>query len=105
MNEQSATISRTKKVLNPHSEENISQTYLDSAGKELRSPAFELLGSWAVHIYQCELTRQIEVKIQQRLPHDADQFGNYRGVTEQMVNLSLEECRKTLMDTFRKKKK
>ena len=104
MSNNPVNIDRTVKKLTPHSEENLAQTYLKMAGDELRGASFELLGSWGVHVYQSPITRELEFKVQTRLPFDTDDSGTLVGVTEQMALVSFEEAKKTLQALYRKNK-
>lgn len=70
--------------------------YLDGMANALRPPMGVCLGSYAVHIYSNDVTRELSFVTQEKLKLD----GNAEDVTEFIVSKSLDELRLQLMAKF-----
>lgn len=98
------TARQETKMINPHSEEFKQSVDLKSITEDLRDPGFKPIGSWAVHIYQSDITRQIMYKTQTNFPNIIGEDGNYEGVNEAIVSQSVDAAIGPLKELFRKKK-
>lgn len=70
--------------------------YLEGCAAAVRAAGENSLGSYAVHIFANDITREITIKIQNQLKID----GGENDATEAIVSKSLDELRKDLMKSF-----
>jgi virulence-associated protein VagC len=96
-NKSQFTVSRSTKKLELNGKTGEARFFLDGANEALRLPASKSLGSYAVHIYANDMTREIQFQIQCQLNLSED------GTTEAIVSKSMDELRTQLMDKFGRK--
>ena len=95
-NKEQFRISRETAQLESHGKQGEAKFYLDGCSNALRSAMDTHLGSFAVHIYVNDVTRQVNIKVQQQLKIE----GKPGDLTEAIVSKSLDEARLSLMASF-----
>jgi hypothetical protein len=78
--------------------------FMEQSATGVRPPGFDYIGGWSVYVYQSPITREIAIRVLQKLHHKPDQNGNMTGVTEQIAIASFDEARKRMMATYRGEK-
>lgn len=102
------TVKREIHKINPQKDNSEVQSYvlLGETAMALRPAGFAYLGSFAVHIYQSDITRSIDIRVQKKDMFEwTDETGVKGGVSGQIALAAIKEAERYIQDSYFKKKR